>query len=109
MLLTALNIHNGKQLWQREHDFDHITLLSGQELYGYQGYGGNGQGKKALCALNSTDGKDRWCQNTLQPGLFSLSTSFRPNNSASFFPSSRYSRLRKQTGYKKGGKHAYSP
>lgn len=76
MLLTAPNVRNGKRLWQRQSDYSHITLLSGQGLYGYTGYGmGDNSPKKTLCSLDSATGQDRWCADTLQqPSLFSLST-----------------------------------
>ncbi|HET8853160.1 MAG TPA: PQQ-binding-like beta-propeller repeat protein [Ktedonobacteraceae bacterium] len=74
-LLVALNASDGKQLWLRKHSYDQITVLGAQDMYGYQGYalGDNPQGKKHLCLLDGTTGKDHWCVGTLQPSLFSLS------------------------------------
>ncbi|HEY0753138.1 MAG TPA: PQQ-binding-like beta-propeller repeat protein [Ktedonobacteraceae bacterium] len=74
-LLLALNVSTGKQLWLREHSYDQITVLDGQNLYGYRGYAADAdpQGKKQLCLLDSTTGKERWCVDSLQPSLFSLS------------------------------------
>ncbi len=75
LLLLALNASNGKQRWQRQHTYNQITVLSEHDLYGYKGYG-NGddpQGKKQLCSLDGTTGKDRWCVERLQPSQFSLS------------------------------------
>jgi outer membrane protein assembly factor BamB len=74
-ILVALNASTGKQLWQRKHSYNQLTVLDQQDLYGYQGYSPNDdpQGKKSLCALDSTTGKERWCVDNLQPSLFSLS------------------------------------
>jgi outer membrane protein assembly factor BamB len=74
-LLVALNASNGKRLWLRQHDYTQLTILSEQDLYGYQGYapGDDPRGKKRFCSLNGVTGKDRWCVDSLQPSLFSLS------------------------------------
>lgn len=74
-LLVALDASTGMQLWLRTHNYDQLTLLDGQDLYGYQGYApsDNPQGKKQLCLLDSATGKNRWCLDRLQPNLFSLS------------------------------------
>lgn len=73
--LVALNASTGKQLWLRKHSYEQLTLLDGQDLYGYQGYAPSDppQGKKQLCLLDSATGKERWCLGSLQPNLFSLS------------------------------------
>ncbi|GHO78996.1 hypothetical protein KSD_67670 [Ktedonobacter sp. SOSP1-85] len=74
MLLMALDAHTGKLRWQREHNYEQFTFLSEQELYAYKGYRGDGSTtKKTLCALDTATGKDRWCIDSLQPSLFSLS------------------------------------
>ncbi len=74
-ILVALNVSDGRQLWQRNHSYDQITVLDKQNLYGYKGYapGDAPQGKKLLCSLDNKTGKDRWCIDSLQPSLFSLS------------------------------------
>ena len=74
-LLVALQASNGKRLWLRQHTYDQISVLDGQNLYGYKGYASRHepQGKKLICLLDSTTGKDRWCMDSLQPSLFGLS------------------------------------
>jgi outer membrane protein assembly factor BamB len=74
-LLVALNASDGKQLWLRRHSYNQITVLGAQDIYGYQGYapGDDPQGKKQLCLLDGTTGKDRWCVGSLHPSQFSLS------------------------------------
>jgi hypothetical protein len=74
-LLVALQAGNGKRLWLRQHTYDQISVLDGQNLYGYKGYASSEmpQGKKLICLLDSTTGTDRWCMDSLQPSLFGLS------------------------------------
>ncbi|MGO8949994.1 MAG: PQQ-binding-like beta-propeller repeat protein [Ktedonobacterales bacterium] len=74
-LLVALQASNGKRLWLRKHSYNQISVLDGQDLYGYTGYDPSSypQGKKLLCWLDGMTGKDRWCVDSLQPSLFSLS------------------------------------
>jgi hypothetical protein len=76
-LLVALQASNGHRLWVRQHSYDQITLLGGQDLYGYAEYGyassATWQGKKHLCWLDVATGQDRWCVESLRPNLFSLS------------------------------------
>ena len=74
-LLVALSASDGKQLWLRKHSYNQITVLGAQDIYGYQGYapGDDPRGKKQLCLLDGTSGKDRWCVGSLQPSQFSLS------------------------------------
>ena len=75
-LLVALNASDGMQLWLRKHSYSQITFLGVQDIYGYQGYapGDDPQGKKQICLLDGTTGKDRWCVGSLQPNQFSLSS-----------------------------------
>lgn len=74
-LLVALQASNGKRLWLCQHTYDQITVLDGQNVYGYKGYASSDMpnGKKLICLLDSTTGKDRWCMDSLQPSLFGLS------------------------------------
>jgi outer membrane protein assembly factor BamB len=74
-LLIALQASDGKRLWLRQHAYDQISVLDGQNLYGYKGYASSEmpQGKKLICLLDSTTGMDRWCIDSLQPSLFGLS------------------------------------
>ncbi|GHO48279.1 PQQ-binding-like beta-propeller repeat protein [Ktedonospora formicarum] len=75
-ILMRLDTNTGKLLWQRFHDYNQFTLISSQEMiYAYKGYGNVPTAQKQLCALDPASGKERWCQNTLQPSLFSLSPS----------------------------------
>lgn len=75
-LLVALNASTGKQLWQRQHSYDQISILNEQDIYAYKGYAMSdaSNAKKQICSLDSTTGKERWCIDSIQPSLFSLST-----------------------------------
>lgn len=69
--LLSLNATTGKVLWRHQHSFKQIVQLSDGSLYGQKASADTIHHN--ICALDTANGKERWCSNHIDVGLFSFS------------------------------------